>query len=157
MKLLVSWLTEYVDLSAVSLDHVVDTLAALGLPVEGVERTGAVPGVVTARVVRTERHHIARGEVGRAAPHVTLGAVAGVDPHPLDLGCVGVTLGAQHTGRHDPGHAADLDDLLDREAEHGERVGEPVEIGVGGQRHVLAEPGQEELHVRTAPRTGCRR
>ena len=56
MKLLVSWLTEYVDLSGVSLDHVVDTLAALGLPVEGVERTGAVPGVVTARVVRTERH-----------------------------------------------------------------------------------------------------
>ena len=56
MKLLVSWLTEYVDLSGVSLDHVVDTLAALGLPVEGVERTGAVPGVVTARVERTERH-----------------------------------------------------------------------------------------------------
>jgi phenylalanyl-tRNA synthetase beta chain len=56
MKVLVSWLGEYVDLSAHSLDVVIDTLAGLGLPVEDVVRTGGVPGVVAARVERTERH-----------------------------------------------------------------------------------------------------
>ena len=57
MKLLLSWLREYVALpDDADLDHLADTLAMLGLPVEDIARTGGVPGVVTARVVRTERH-----------------------------------------------------------------------------------------------------
>jgi phenylalanyl-tRNA synthetase beta chain len=56
MKILLSWLREYVDLSAVDFDQLSPTLAGLGLPVEETVRTGSVPGVVTARVVRTEAH-----------------------------------------------------------------------------------------------------
>jgi phenylalanyl-tRNA synthetase beta chain len=61
MKLLLSWLREYVALpDPVDLDALSDTLAMLGLPVEDVVRVGGVPGVVTARVVRTEQHPDAR-------------------------------------------------------------------------------------------------
>jgi phenylalanyl-tRNA synthetase beta chain len=61
MKLLLSWLREYVALPAdADLDRLADTLAMLGLPVEEVVRVGGVPGVVTARVVRTEQHPDAR-------------------------------------------------------------------------------------------------
>jgi hypothetical protein len=42
-----------------------------------------------------ERDHVAGGHVERAAPHVPLDAVAGVDPHAVHLGGVGVALGAQ--------------------------------------------------------------
>jgi len=56
MKVLYSWISEYVDLSAHSVEEVVDALAGLGLPVEDVVRSRSVAGVVTARVVRTERH-----------------------------------------------------------------------------------------------------
>jgi phenylalanyl-tRNA synthetase beta chain len=56
MKILLSWLAEYVDVSDVDFDQLVETLAGLGLPVEETVRTGSVPGVVTARVVRTEAH-----------------------------------------------------------------------------------------------------
>jgi phenylalanyl-tRNA synthetase beta chain len=56
MKLLLSWLREYVALpEPVDLDALSDTLAMLGLPVEELVRVGGVPGVVTARVVRTEQ------------------------------------------------------------------------------------------------------
>ncbi|CAN5783271.1 phenylalanine--tRNA ligase subunit beta [soil metagenome] len=53
MKILLSWLQEYVD-TGDDLDALTDTLAMLGLPVEEVIRTGAVDGVVTARVLKTE-------------------------------------------------------------------------------------------------------
>ena len=53
MKILLSWLNEYVDTGA-DLDALEATLAMLGLPVEDVIRTGGVEGVVTARVLRTE-------------------------------------------------------------------------------------------------------
>ena len=57
MKLLLSWLSEYVALpDDLDLDALADTLANLGLPVEEVVHTGGVAGVVTARVVRTEQH-----------------------------------------------------------------------------------------------------
>lgn len=56
MKLLYSWLGEYLDLSGHTEDEVIETLARLGLPVEEVIRSTTVPGVITARVVRTERH-----------------------------------------------------------------------------------------------------
>lgn len=56
MKVLYSWLGEYLDLSGVDEDRVIATLASLGLPVEEVVRSATVPGVVTARVERIERH-----------------------------------------------------------------------------------------------------
>jgi phenylalanyl-tRNA synthetase beta chain len=57
MKLLLSWLREYVALpDDLDVDALGTTLAQLGLPVEEVVRVGGVPGVVTARVVRTEQH-----------------------------------------------------------------------------------------------------
>ena len=55
MKVLLSWLREYVELDdPVEIDVLGDTLAMLGLPVEELTHTGGVAGVVTARVVRTE-------------------------------------------------------------------------------------------------------
>ncbi|MBA3605787.1 MAG: phenylalanine--tRNA ligase subunit beta, partial [Acidimicrobiia bacterium] len=57
MKILLSWLREYVPFAGDAgedLDALAATLAGLGLPVEDVARLGGVPGVVTARVVRTE-------------------------------------------------------------------------------------------------------
>jgi phenylalanyl-tRNA synthetase beta chain len=61
VKLLLSWLRDYVALpDDVDLDALCDTLAMLGLPVEDIVRTGGVPGVITARVVRTEQPPEAR-------------------------------------------------------------------------------------------------
>jgi phenylalanyl-tRNA synthetase beta chain len=56
MKILLSWLNEYGDFGD-DVARLSDALTSLGLAVEGVEHVGAtVPGVVTARVVRTESH-----------------------------------------------------------------------------------------------------
>ncbi|MGH9272668.1 MAG: phenylalanine--tRNA ligase subunit beta [Ilumatobacteraceae bacterium] len=55
MKILWSWLREYVD-TGDDLDALSDALAMLGLPVDAVVQTGGVAGVVTARVVKTEAH-----------------------------------------------------------------------------------------------------
>jgi phenylalanyl-tRNA synthetase beta chain len=54
MKILVSWLRDYVD-PGDDIDALVETLANLGLTADDVIRTGGVGGVVTARVVRTEQ------------------------------------------------------------------------------------------------------
>jgi phenylalanyl-tRNA synthetase beta chain len=55
MKVLLSWLREYVELpEPIDLGSLGDTLAMLGLPLEELTHTGGVPGVVTARVLRTE-------------------------------------------------------------------------------------------------------
>ena len=53
MKILLSWLRDYVD-TGDDLDVLTDTLAMLGLALDDVVRTGGVEGIVTARVVRTE-------------------------------------------------------------------------------------------------------
>jgi phenylalanyl-tRNA synthetase beta chain len=53
MKILVSWLRDYVD-TGDDLAALCDTLTMLGLAVEAVERIGGIDGIVTARVVRTE-------------------------------------------------------------------------------------------------------
>ena len=53
MKILLSWLRDYVD-TGDDLAALSDTLTMLGLAVEGVERSGGIDGIVTARVVRTE-------------------------------------------------------------------------------------------------------
>ncbi len=56
MKVLLSWLNDYVD-AGDDADAVAAALTSLGLAVDDVIHVGAtVPGVVTARVVRTERH-----------------------------------------------------------------------------------------------------
>jgi len=56
VKIALSWLRDYLGGAEVDLDTVVDACATLGLPVEEVIRTGGVAGVITARVVRVERH-----------------------------------------------------------------------------------------------------
>lgn len=56
MKVALSWLADYLGGGALDVDVVIEACAPLGLPVEDVIHTGGVPGVVTARVVRTERH-----------------------------------------------------------------------------------------------------
>lgn len=56
MKILLSWLCDYAPFGD-DVDALADAMSSLGLAVEGVERVGvSVPGVVTARVLRTERH-----------------------------------------------------------------------------------------------------
>ncbi|MEY4174163.1 MAG: phenylalanyl-tRNA synthetase beta chain [Actinomycetota bacterium] len=56
MKIVHSWLQELVPVGD-DVDAVADAITHLGLAVEEVRRVGStVPGVVTARVVRTERH-----------------------------------------------------------------------------------------------------
>lgn len=55
MKLSLTWLRDYADLPD-DTDAIVAALAELGLPVEELITTGPVPGVITARVVRTDRH-----------------------------------------------------------------------------------------------------
>ena len=53
MKILLSWLRNYVD-TGDDLDGLTGTLSMLGLTVEDVVRTGGVEAIVTARVLRTE-------------------------------------------------------------------------------------------------------
>ena len=53
MKILLSWLRDYVD-TGDDLAALSDTLTMLGLAVEGIEQSGGIDGIVTARVVRTE-------------------------------------------------------------------------------------------------------
>ncbi len=56
MKIVLSWLGDYLGGGDLDLDAVVDACAALGLPVEEVIHAGGVAGVITARVERTDRH-----------------------------------------------------------------------------------------------------
>ena len=58
MKIVDSWLRDLVDLPAdTSVDDIAHTLSDVGLACESVDRVGAtVAGVITARVIRTERH-----------------------------------------------------------------------------------------------------
>ena len=60
MRVLLSWLAEFAPIGdPADRDHaeaIADHLAMLGLAAEGIEHLGSAPGVVTARVVRTEPH-----------------------------------------------------------------------------------------------------
>ena len=56
MKVALSWLADYLGGDALDTDAVVEACAALGLPVEDVIHSGGVACVITARVVRIERH-----------------------------------------------------------------------------------------------------
>ena len=55
MRILLSWLREYVD-TGDDREVLAETLAGLGLPVDETIHVGGVPGVITARVVRTAAH-----------------------------------------------------------------------------------------------------
>ena len=102
-----------------------------------------------------ERHQVSGLEVERAAPHVVLDAVTGVDPHPVHLGGVGMGFGAQHSCRHHAGHAAGSLQVLDREPEVRQRVDEPVDVvGANGAN---SRSHDSTTFMRTAPRSGCRR
>ena len=83
MKVLLSWLNEYGEFAdpadAGAVAALADTMTSLGLAVEEVVPVGAtVPGVVTARVLRTEQHPEA-GHVQRV--WVTTGAADGAETH----------------------------------------------------------------------------
>ena len=56
MNLSLNWLREFIAVSRDDVDLLVDTLNGLGIEVSDVHHVGGVPGVVTARVVRIERH-----------------------------------------------------------------------------------------------------
>ena len=62
------------------------------------------PPVGHRRAERGERHDVADCHVERAAPHVVLVTVAGVDVDALDLRRVGVLLEAEDTGGDDTRH-----------------------------------------------------
>lgn len=56
MKVLLSWLNDFADIGD-DVDALVEALSAIGLAVDDVTRTGgSIPGIVTAKVLRTERH-----------------------------------------------------------------------------------------------------
>lgn len=57
MRIVRSWLQEYVDVRKVSDEHLADAITALGLSVESIEEVGTpIAGVVVAKVLRTQRH-----------------------------------------------------------------------------------------------------
>lgn len=56
MKIALSWLRDYLGGAELAVDAVVEACATLGLPVEEIVHSGGVAGVVTARIVRIERH-----------------------------------------------------------------------------------------------------
>ncbi|MSW20817.1 MAG: phenylalanine--tRNA ligase subunit beta, partial [Actinobacteria bacterium] len=60
MNIILSWLNDFAPLGGATdenIERVAAALNSLGLAVESVQHVGApVPGVVTARVLRTERH-----------------------------------------------------------------------------------------------------
>ena len=55
MNVSLDWLREYVPIGS-DVESIAATLSGLGLAVDDVAHVGGVPGVVTARVVRVERH-----------------------------------------------------------------------------------------------------
>ena len=67
---------------------------------------------------RGEGDHVANSHIEGTAPHVSLGAIAHIDPHPVHLGGVGVTFGAYDPRGDDAIHGgAHTQDLLDLHAQ----------------------------------------
>ncbi|CAB4600712.1 unannotated protein [freshwater metagenome] len=96
-----------------------------------------------------ERDDVVGRHVERAAPHVALDAVAGVDPHPVHLGRVGMALRAEHAGRdHAVDRGAGVEDLLHLHPERGHASRERLRIDAGGCEPggEVVEPGEDEFH-----------
>ncbi len=55
MKLPIAWLRDYLDVSLTS-DEIAERFAALGFPVESIERRHKLSGVVIGRIAHTEKH-----------------------------------------------------------------------------------------------------
>ena len=55
MKLPIAWLRDYLDVSLTS-DEIAERFAALGFPVESIERRQKLSGVFIGRIARTEKH-----------------------------------------------------------------------------------------------------
>ena len=55
MKLPIAWLRDYLDVSLTS-DEIAERFAALGFPVEAIERRQKLSGVCIGRIARTEKH-----------------------------------------------------------------------------------------------------
>lgn len=99
MKILLSWLRELAELPE-SVDAIADAMNALGLAVDGIEHLGAaVPGVVTAKVLRTERHpdaakvHRVYVDAGTGAElHVWCGAFNMAPGDVVPLATLGTTM-----------------------------------------------------------------
>lgn len=99
MKILLSWLNEYAPFGD-DADALGAALTSIGLTVEGIDRVGAsVPGVVTARVLRTERHpeaakvHRVYVDTGDGAEHhVWCGAFNFVAGDVVPLATLGTTM-----------------------------------------------------------------
>ena len=89
---------------------------------------------------RRERHDIARSEVEGTAPHVALAPVARVDPHALHLGRLRRHLDAHDTRGDDTGDTAGVGELVDRQAEHGQRLAEHIDVDGIVELDVLAQP-----------------
>ena len=73
MRISYGWLSEYVDLPPV--EELAPRLTAVGLEVEGIERTGGnLAGVIAARIVASEKHpnaeklSVTRVETGSGEP-----------------------------------------------------------------------------------------
>jgi phenylalanyl-tRNA synthetase beta chain len=56
MRVPLGWLRDYVDLSGLTTDEIVDKLASLGFPVENVERRPHLHGVIAGRISKLARH-----------------------------------------------------------------------------------------------------
>jgi phenylalanyl-tRNA synthetase beta chain len=104
MKVLLSWLDEYGDFADpdddAAVQRLADTMTALGLAVDGIDRVGGtVDGVVTARVLRLERHPDA-AKVQRvyvdagdgAERHVWCGAFNMTEGDVVPLATLGTTM-----------------------------------------------------------------
>lgn len=104
MKVLLSWLNEYGDFAdpadPTAVERLADTMTGLGLAVEEIVPVGAtVPGVVTARVLRTEQHpdagHVQRVWVDRGdggETHVWCGAFNFAPGDVVPLATLGTTM-----------------------------------------------------------------
>ncbi len=78
---------------------------------------------------RGERDHVARLHIERATPHVSLAPVADVHVDPMDLGGIRMTFCAHDASRDDTDDSRpDVDDLFDRQAEVGHRLGDLVDL-----------------------------
>ncbi len=76
---------------------------ALGIDAEDAATLDGPP-VGHRRAGRSERHDVANCHVERAAPHVVLDAVTGVDVDALHLGGIGMLLEAEDARRDDTRH-----------------------------------------------------
>ena len=135
-----------------------NSCAEHSMPSDGMPRIAARrehPSVRQRRPDGGERHQVAGREVERAAPHVVLDAVTGVDPHPVHLGRVGMGFGAQHACRHHAGAR--------RRFAAGPRPGargSPTRRRARRRRRANGANSRSHdstTFMRTAPRSGCRR